>query len=132
VVEKLGVTPRQVVDLLALMGDSVDNIPGVKGVGKKTAVALLQAFESLDNLYARLDEVADLPLRGAKSLADKLTQQKETAWLSQRLAKLAYDAPATATVEELVWSEPHVEAVEALRRELGFDPLRSGRRGGSI
>ncbi len=127
VVEKLGVEPRQVVDLLALMGDSVDNIPGVKGVGKKSAVALLQAFGTLDNLYARLGEVPGLPLRGAKSLADKLGQQKDMAVLSQRLASLAFDAPASATLDQLRWAEPLEEEVAALRQELGFDPLRSGR-----
>lgn len=127
VVEKFGVEPRQVVDLLALMGDSVDNIPGVKGVGKTSAVALLRTFDSLEQLYGRLEEVPEMAIRGAKSLRRKLEEQREMAFLSKRLADLAYDAPAVAEVDALRMSEPDSAALEVLQAELGFHPLTSGR-----
>lgn len=124
VIDKFGVEPRQIVDLLALMGDSVDNIPGVQGVGKKSAVALLQAFDSLENLYGRLDDVPSLALRGAKSLAEKLRRQEDMAFLSQRLATLAFEAPARAEVAQLEIGPPRLELLDPLQEELGFDPLR--------
>ena len=72
VVAKFGVPPALIIDLLALMGDKVDNIPGVAGVGEKTATALLQHLGGIDSIYGQLDAVADLPIRGAKSLGNKL------------------------------------------------------------
>ena len=89
---KLGVPPSLVGDLLSLAGDPVDGIPGVKGVGPQTAVRLLRAFGSLDNLYANLEDVAALPnLRGAKTLAAKLTQQKEDVRVYRSVVALACD-----------------------------------------
>ena len=73
---KFGIAPEQVMDLLALMGDKVDNIPGVPGVGEKTALALLQGLGSLEAIYANLEAVAALPVRGAKALGDKLAAEK--------------------------------------------------------
>ena len=67
VVEKFGIPPEQIIDLLALMGDKVDNIPGVPGVGEKTALALLQGLGGLDAIYTALDKVADLPFQGLAS-----------------------------------------------------------------
>jgi DNA polymerase-1 len=89
----LGVRSDQVVDLLALMGDSSDNIPGVRGVGKKSAIALLAAFGDLDAIYERLDEVEGLAVRGAKSLRRKLEQDRDKAYLSRKLARLRQDIP---------------------------------------
>lgn len=123
VLEKFGVRPRQIADYLGLAGDSVDNIPGVKGVGKKTAAALLAAFDDLDAVYQRLDEVADLPIRGAKSLRDKLEAQRETAFLSRRLATVAIDAPATADLDELRLDGADPELLDPLLDELGFGRL---------
>ncbi|MEE8526179.1 MAG: 5'-3' exonuclease H3TH domain-containing protein, partial [Thermoanaerobaculia bacterium] len=100
VLVKFGVRPRQIADYLGLAGDSVDNIPGVKGVGKKTAAALLAALGDLDAIYRRLDEVANLSIRGAKSLRKKLEEQRDMAFLSRRLATVARDAPATADLDE--------------------------------
>lgn len=103
VVEKFGVRPTQIPDFLGLAGDSVDNIPGVPGVGPKTAVALLNEFESLDELYEGLDRVAELSMRGARTLGPKLEAAREMAFLSRELATVAYDAPAAATLDELAF-----------------------------
>lgn len=122
--EKFGVRPEQIPDFLGLAGDSVDNIPGVAGVGKKTATALLAHFDRLEDALARLDEVAGLPMRGARSLAAKLERERETALLSKRLATVAWDAPFTASLDELAWQGAHRARVEALFDRLGFGTLR--------
>ncbi len=120
VVEKFGVRPDQIADYLGLAGDSVDNIPGVAGVGKKTAVALLAELDSLDEIYRRLDDVPSLQIRGAKSLRKKLDEQRETALLSRQLATVATDAPATADLDELRLDGADPELVDPLFEELGF------------
>ncbi len=99
--ERFGVAPAQIVDLIALAGDKVDNIPGVPGVGLKTAAALLNHFGSLDAVYAGLEEVSALPLRGAKSVQAALEKAKDQAYLSQRLARIALDAPVELGPEAL-------------------------------
>ena len=98
---KFGVDPGQIVDYLALAGDSVDNIPGVAGVGCKTAVALLAAFGTLEGVYADLERVAELPLRGATGIARRLAEERESAFLSRELATIAQDAPVRARLSEL-------------------------------
>lgn len=103
VVERFGVRPEQIRDLLGLAGDSVDNIPGVRGVGPKTAVALLQAFEDLEELYGDLDRVAELTIRGARTLGKKLAEHREAAFLSRDLATCATDAPLDATLDRLAY-----------------------------
>jgi 5'-3' exonuclease len=118
--EKFGVRPDQIADYLALAGDSVDNIPGVKGVGKKTAVALLRAFGDLDAIYARLDEVGDLPLRGAESVRRKLEEQRDAAFLSKRLSVVATDAPAEAGLDHLRYGGADAALVGPLFDRLGF------------
>ncbi len=124
VAEKFGVRPDQIIDYLGLAGDSVDNIPGVKGVGKKTAVALLGALDSLDNIYQHLDEVPTLPIRGAKSLRTKLDEQRETALLSRQLATIALDAPASANLDELRLDGADPKLVDPLFEELKFGRIR--------
>lgn len=104
VVEKFGVTPEQIPDFLGLAGDAVDNIPGVRGVGAKTASALLGHFADLDELYGALDRVAEVPIRGARTLGAKLEASREEAFLSRELATVAVDAPAEATLDELAWT----------------------------
>jgi 5'-3' exonuclease len=99
--EKFGVPPEAIQDYLGLCGDAVDNIPGVVGVGPKTASALLQEFGSLENLYDNLHRVPDLKIRGAKSLAGKLKSDRDNAFLSRQLATVVYDAPI-ATGEDLL------------------------------
>lgn len=118
---KFGVGPELIIDYLALMGDKIDNIPGVPGVGEKTAAGLLNGIGGgLDTLYANLDAVAALPLRGAKSLAAKLDQHREQAYLSYQLATIKLDVPLELTFDELKVGEPHVEALMALYQELEF------------
>lgn len=124
VVEKFGVHARQIADYLGLAGDSVDNIPGVAGVGAKTAAALLGRFRDLDDLYARLDEVAEVKVRGAKSLGAKLEAARETAFLSRRLATVARDAPAEASLDDLRWDGAREQAVDDLFERLGFGGLK--------
>lgn len=95
--EKLGVRPDQVVDLLALMGDAVDNIPGVPGIGQKTATVLLTHLKSLEKIYSDLDRVAQLPLRGARRAQLQLEQYRDQAYLSQSLARISENAPIRCT-----------------------------------
>ena len=100
--ERLGVHPYQVADYLALCGDAVDNIPGVPGVGAKTAAALLTHFGSLDVLLERVDEVGFLRFRGAAACALKLREHGEKARLYRRLTRIALDAPGASTAETLL------------------------------
>ena len=104
--EKFGIPPALVIDLLALMGDKSDNIPGVAGVGEKTARALLQGLGSLDQLYANLDRVAELSFRGAKSMAAKLEAEKDRAYMSYALATIKTDVELDVTPEQLHNAEP--------------------------
>jgi DNA polymerase I len=120
VAAKFGVPPELIVDYLALVGDTSDNIPGVSGVGEKTAVPLLTQIGGLDILYANLDKVATLAVRGAKSLAEKLRAEKERAYLSQQLATIKTDVELPFSLDELVNGiEDAAELVEAYR-ELEF------------
>ncbi len=101
VIEKYGIPPELIIDYLALMGDSADNIPGVAGVGEKTALGLLQGIGSMAEIYANLDKVSELPIRGAKKLGDKLLAEKEMADLSYRLATIKTDVALDITPEQL-------------------------------
>ena len=120
---KFGVRPDRFPDYQGLAGDSVDNIPGVMGVGPKTAAALLGAFGTLDELYARLDEVSNLSLRGAKTLGAKLESAREAAFLSRRLATLALDAPVSADLSELAYDGADQEEVQRVFGALGFESI---------
>ena len=111
---KFGVTAEQMVDYLALAGDSVDNIPGVPGVGPKTAVALLDHFGTLDSLYARLDEVAGVNVRGAGRLAARLHEHRGMAYLSRQLTRIECAVPMTAEPVNLRRSQPDMEGLSAL------------------
>ena len=124
VADKFGVRPDQLVDLLALAGDSVDNIPGVRGVGQKTAAALLQARGDLDALYADLEAVEALPLRGARSVAKKLDAGRADAFLSRELATIAQDAPIDVSLGQLAYAGADRELVTAVFDGLGFETLR--------
>ena len=92
--EKFGVFPEQIADYLALTGDSVDNIPGVPGVGPKSAAALLNHFDDLDTLWDRLDEVQHLSIRGAKSLQKKLSDHRDAAEMARRLTSIETSVPS--------------------------------------
>ncbi len=98
---KFGVVPELIADFLALTGDSVDNIPGVPGVGKKTAALLFNAFGSLDELYENLHRVPDLKLRGGAAVAAKLLAHKEAAYLARRLTGIVCDMPLDASLDDL-------------------------------
>lgn len=126
VVAKFGVPPARIPDLLGLAGDSVDNIPGVAGVGKKTAVALIAELGDLAAIYRRLDEVPRLPIRGAAALAQRLAEHKELALLSRRLATVADDAPTavTAGLDDLAFAGADRAKIDDLFARLGFERIR--------
>ena len=105
--EKFGVAPEQIIDYLALMGDSSDNIPGVPGIGPKTASGLLVGVNGgLTELYAQLDIVPTLPIRGAKTLPAKLEEHKEMAFLSYQLATIKIDVPLDIGLDDLQMGRP--------------------------
>ena len=123
VFEKLGVRPEQVPDYLGLAGDAVDNIPGVPGIGPKTAALLLGTFDDLDGLYAGLERIADLPVRGAAGLGAKLAEHRELAMLSRELATLAPEAPARGGLRGLRRRAPRRTALEPVFERLGIARL---------
>jgi DNA polymerase-1 len=122
---KFGVGPELIIDYLALMGDKVDNIPGVPGVGEKTALGLLVGVGGgLDVLYANLDKVPELPIRGAKTLPAKLTEHREMAYLSYALATIKLDVPLDVEIDSLHPGESDVPALLELYSELEFKSWR--------
>ncbi|MEI2828334.1 DNA polymerase I [Pseudomonas mosselii] len=137
--EKFGVGPEHIIDFLALMGDKVDNIPGVPGVGEKTAVGLLTGIGGgLRDLYDNLDKVPALAIRGAKTLPAKLEEHRDAAFLSYELATIKCDVELDVEVDALVCGEPDREALLALYTEMEFkswvaEVQRSApRAGGSV
>ncbi len=120
VVTKYGVPPELIIDFLALMGDSSDNIPGVPGVGEKTAQALLQGLGGLDTLYAEPEKIAELSFRGAKTMAAKLEQNKDVAYLSYQLATIKTDVELELSCEELEVQPPAADDLLALFRQYEF------------
>lgn len=111
VIEKYGIPPELIIDYLALMGDSADNIPGVAGVGEKTALGLLQGIGSMADIYANLDKVAELPLRGAKKLGEKLAAAQHEASLSYALATIKTDVSLTLRHDELTVNPSNQDAL---------------------
>lgn len=134
--EKFGVGPEHIIDYLALMGDKVDNIPGVPGVGEKTAVGLLVGVGGgLKELYGNLEAVAGLPIRGAKTLAAKLEEHRDMAFLSYELATIKIDVPLDIELDQLHCGEPDRDALMELYAELEFkswieDLQRDAKRAG--
>lgn len=118
--DKFGVRPDQIADYLALTGDAVDNIPGVPGIGPKTAAALLSHFETLDALFERLEELQFLKLRGAKSLIPRLRQNEETARLARRLTGLEAWIERVDADPAVERGRPEPDAMDALLDGLGF------------
>ena len=118
--QKYGVPPSLIIDFLAMMGDSSDNIPGVPGVGEKTAQALLQGLGGMQSIYDNLDKVADLSFRGAKTMAAKLEQNRDVAFLSYQLATIKTDVELDQPCEALMVSEPDVNALQALFSRFEF------------
>jgi len=118
--EIFGVWPEQIADFLALAGDAVDNIPGVPGVGKKTAAALLQHFGSLDKIYSSLDTVHEVAVRGAQSLGAKLETHREAAILARKLTGIACNAPLRRPITGLRPIAPDLGAINALFDQAGI------------
>jgi len=119
--EKFGVAPEQIIDYLALMGDSSDNIPGVPGIGPKTASGLLVGVNGgLTELYAQLDIVPSLPIRGAKTLPAKLEEHREMAFLSYQLATIKVDVPLDVGLDDLHLREPDRDKLAELYALLEF------------
>lgn len=136
--EKFGVSPEQIIDYLALMGDSSDNIPGVPGIGPKTASGLLVGVGGgLSDLYEKLDIVPTLPIRGAKNLPAKLEEHREMAFLSYQLATIKVDVPLDIGLEDLHLKAPDCEKLIELYTELEFkswiaDVEREAKRAGQV
>ncbi|EKO5176145.1 DNA polymerase I [Vibrio vulnificus] len=120
VIEKFGIPPELIIDYLALMGDKVDNIPGVPGVGDKTATALLQGIGGLSKLYDHLDDIAALGFRGSKTMAQKLVDNKDNASLSYQLATIKLDVALQETPESLLKTEPNKDELIKLYGQLAF------------
>jgi 5'-3' exonuclease len=125
-----GVKPERFADYLALTGDESDNIPGVPGVGHKTAASLMKAFDSLEELYADLDRVAGLKLRGARTLSEKLREHRESVFLARRLTQITCDMRLGVAMEDLRRRRPDAPALSELYDRLGFGPFlrRQGER----
>ncbi len=130
VINKFGIPPELIIDFLALMGDKIDNIPGVPGVGEKTALGLLQGLGSLENIYQQLDAVSGLDIRGAKTLAKKLEDNKDKAFLSYELATIKTDVELECGPSELVAEAENKEKLLEIFQDLEFkswvDELASG------
>ncbi len=123
--EKFGVTPEQVIDVLALTGDASDNVPGVKGVGEKTAIPLIQQWGSLENLY---DHVQEVPQKGVR---EKLIAHRETAFLSKRLVTIDTAVPIALGVHDLRAQQPDIDRLRSIFTRLEFKALL-GRIGGTV
>ena len=119
---KFGVRPDQITDYLALTGDAVDNIPGVRGIGPKTAADLLRRFGSLEGIYSNIDALRRGP-RADISVAAKLAADVSNAGLSKRLATVATDAPISTTLDALRYRGPDESRIRPLFAQLGFRSL---------
>ncbi len=117
---KFGIPPALIIDYLALMGDKVDNIPGVPGVGEKTALALLQNLGGLDDIYSKLEKISGINVRGAKTLAAKLDKEKQSAYLSYELATIKLDLELEQPLDTLAMVDADNEVLLSLFQQLEF------------
>lgn len=117
VMEKYGIEPLQIIDMMGLMGDPSDNIPGVPGVGEKTALKLLKEYGSIENVYKSLSNIT------AKKLNENLTENEEKAFMSKALATVEVNAPITITIDDLDYAGPDTEKLTSIYQELGFKTL---------
>jgi 5'-3' exonuclease len=120
---RFGVRPESFADYLALTGDESDNIPGVPGIGHKTACALMKAFGSVEALYSDLPRVATLKFRGAGALPARLTEHRERVYLARRLTQIVCDMPLATGARDLMRRLPDIPHLTALYDRLGFGPL---------
>ena len=127
---RFGVVPERFADYLALMGDSVDNIPGIPGIGPKTAAALMKEFASLDDLYGDLDRVVGLKMRGALAVGARLKEHREAAYLARQLTGIACDVPLEVGSDGLRRRAPDLDALTRFYDMQGFGPFlrRQGER----
>jgi 5'-3' exonuclease len=123
IAERFSVRPERIADFLALTGDAVDNVPGVPGIGKKTAATLVHHFASLEELYENIDRVLKLKLRNAGFVAGQLRDYKETVFLARRLTVIACDMQIDAPLESLAYRAPHLNALNAFYDSVGFGRL---------
>jgi DNA polymerase-1 len=123
----LGVEPHQVADWLALAGDAVDNIPGVPGIGPKTAAALLLAFDSLPEIYQQIDAVSDLKLRGAARVQRLLQEHKADAMLARELTGVAIDPDMQVTEADIERTAVSAESISVACEELGLGRMTAAR-----
>lgn len=118
--DKFGVPPELIIDLLGLMGDAADNIPGVPGVGTKTALGLLQGLGSIKDIYNNLDSIAALGFRGSKTLAKKMIEHQDNAEMSYALATIKLDVDTGVTLDDLAITDTNVDALAELYQQMGF------------
>jgi 5'-3' exonuclease len=124
IAERFGVIPERMADFLALMGDAVDNIPGVPGVGRKTAQTLLKHYDTLDGVYENIDHVARLKFRNATFVAASLREHRATALLSRRLTAIACDMPLPVSrISELRLQAPDLATLDTFCESQGFGRL---------
>lgn len=123
IAERFGVRPERMADYLALTGDAVDNIPGVPGIGPKTAAALLAEFATLEEIYADLGRVPTLPIRGAARVATRLAEHRDAAFLARELTRIACDMPLEVGANALRRRAPDLTALGAFYDEAGFGPM---------
>ncbi|MGH7863770.1 MAG: 5'-3' exonuclease, partial [Candidatus Binataceae bacterium] len=121
--ERFGVEPHQLIDVMALTGDTIDNVKGVPGIGEKTASALIQKFGSLDGIYRDLERVEQTDIRGAKKVAQLLAEHRTDAELARRLVTIDIDAPVEFEPHHLDWPGIDQEAIANLLRELEFHSM---------
>jgi len=117
--EKFGVKPSQITDYLGLCGDAVDNIPGIPGVGAKTASAVLQSYSGFDEIYKNIDALADLKVRGAKSLPTKFREYEDQARLSKKLATIETNVPVDCERVDTLMQSSDKEALTLLSGDMG-------------
>jgi DNA polymerase-1 len=120
VIEKFGIPPELIIDFLALKGDKVDNIPGVPGIGDKSALGMLQGIGSMDEIYKNLEKIAELEFRGAKKTAEKMREYEEQARLSYLLATIKLDVPLHYSPQELTPTTPDNDKLAELFAEYEF------------
>ena len=123
VFEKFGVLPEQIPDMLAIAGDPVDNIPGVPGIGPKTATELIRHFSSVDRLLAEVGHISDISIRGAQRIEGLVREYRETIKLSRRLATICKDVSLPEAFSTQI-SETDTNRLEALFSLLGFGAYR--------
>jgi 5'-3' exonuclease len=123
IAERFGVLPERMACFLALMGDAVDNIPGVPGIGRKTAATLFHHFESLVHLYQDLERIAKLKIRNAAFVAQQLREHREAAFLARKLTEIACDMPLEVELEHLRRRAPDIAALNVFYDSIGFGRL---------